>query len=107
VAARNEVKRLVERAIDTLPPNFRIVFVMRIIEQMSIQDTADALAISPQTVKTRLHRATQRLRAELGAELSSIFEDVFPFAGPRCEKFTRSVLARISLSPSPPDPSRE
>jgi RNA polymerase sigma-70 factor (ECF subfamily) len=103
VAARNEIRRLVELAIDTLPPNFRVVFVMRIIEQMSIQETAEALGIPAETVKTRLHRATRRLRDELGAEFSSIFEDIFPFAGARCEAFTRSVLARICCHRSPSD----
>ena len=99
-AARQEIRRLIERAIDALPPSFRVVFVMRLIEQMSIQETAEALGIPAETVKTRLHRATKRLRAELGAERSSIFEDIFPFAGARCERLTRSVLARISLLPS-------
>ena len=102
-AARQEIRRLVELAIDRLPPVFRVVFVMRVIEQMSVQETAAALAISPQTVKTRLHRATRRLRGELGAELSSIFEDIFPFAGRRCEQFTRAVLARIPFLASPGD----
>ena len=73
---------------------------MRLIEQMSIQETAEALGIPAETVKTRLHRATKRLRTELGAELSSIFEDVFPFAGARCDRLTRAVLARITISPS-------
>jgi RNA polymerase sigma-70 factor, ECF subfamily len=100
-AARTEIRRLVQGAIDALPPSFRVVFIMRIIEQMSIQETADLLGIAPETVKTRLHRATRRLRADLGSELSTIFDDVFPFAGARCEKITRSVLARICVSRPP------
>ncbi|HYB10314.1 MAG TPA: RNA polymerase sigma factor, partial [Alphaproteobacteria bacterium] len=60
-AARREIRRLVEQAIDKLEPAFRSVFVMRVIEQMSIEETARNLAIRPETVKTRLHRANRQL----------------------------------------------
>jgi RNA polymerase sigma-70 factor (ECF subfamily) len=55
--ARAEIRRVVEQAVDTLPAPFRVVFMMRVVEQMSIEKTAAALAIPAATVKTRLHRA--------------------------------------------------
>ena len=94
-AARSEISRMVERAIDELPETFRLVFLMRMVEQMSIEDTAAALCIDPGTVKTRLHRATERLRRSLGAELASVIEGAFPFAGGRCQRLVAAVLARL------------
>jgi RNA polymerase sigma-70 factor (ECF subfamily) len=58
-AAHAEIRRLVEQAVSELPAPFRVVFMMRVIEQMSIKETAAVLAIPPATVKTRLHRALQ------------------------------------------------
>jgi RNA polymerase sigma-70 factor, ECF subfamily len=97
-AAREEIRRVVERAIDALPASFRAVFVMRVIEQMSIEETAAALSIPEATVKTRLHRANQQLRQALGSEFASIFEGTFPFAGSRCERLTSAVLARLRVN---------
>ena len=61
-AARAEVRRLFERAIDQLPDPFRFVFVLRDIEEMSVEATASQLGLRPETVKTRLHRARRLLR---------------------------------------------
>lgn len=97
-AARAEVRLLVEHAVDALPAPFRLVFVMRVIEQMSIEETAEALGIPPATVKTRLHRANQQLREALGKEFAAALEGAFPFAGARCERLTRAVLARLSAA---------
>ncbi len=94
-AAREQIRRLVEAAIDTLPAQFRVVFMMRIVEQMSINDTAASLGIPVATAKTRLHRANQQLRTILGAEFASIFDDAFPFGGARCERLTQAVLQAL------------
>src|SRR5262245_438684 len=64
-ANRAEIRRLLETAVDDLPEPFRIVFVMRDIEQMSVEETAEQLQILPETVKTRLHRARRLLRQAL------------------------------------------
>ena len=70
--SRAQVCRLLDRAIDDLPEAFRTVFVMREIEQMSVEDTASQLNIVPETVKTRLHRARRLLRGALKETLSSV-----------------------------------
>jgi RNA polymerase sigma-70 factor (ECF subfamily) len=100
-AARAEVRRLLERAVDELPEPFRIVFVLRDIEEMSVEETASHLGLRPETVKTRLHRARRLLRQSLDRTLSSAVSDVFPCAGPRCARITETVLERLGLSEPP------
>ncbi|MEE1611279.1 RNA polymerase sigma factor [Microvirga sp. CF3016] len=94
-AARAEVRRLIERAVDQLPDAFRVVFVLRDIEEMSIEATASQLGLRPETVKTRLHRARRLLRQSLDQTLSSALTDAFPFAGARCARITQTVLERL------------
>ncbi len=94
-AAQNEIQRLLERAMDALPEPFRVVFVMRDVEEMSIEETAFHLGIRPQTVKTRLHRARRLLRQSLDGELASTLKETFPFAGARCARITEAVLSRL------------
>ena len=100
-AARSEVRRLLQGAIDDLPQPFRLVFVMRDIEEMSIDETAANLDIRPQTVKTRLHRARRLLRKNLDDKLSTALKDTFPFRGACCARITRSVLARLGIEGVP------
>jgi RNA polymerase sigma-70 factor (ECF subfamily) len=99
--ARAEVRRLLERAVDELPESFRIVFVLRDIEEMSIEETASHLGLRPETVRTRLHRARRLLRQSLDRTLSPAMSDVFPCAGPRCAWITQAVLERLGLSAPP------
>lgn len=96
-AARSGTRRLLERAIDGLPEEFRIVFMLREIEGCSVEETAGQLALNPQTVRTRLFRARQLLRAELERTISSGMAGVFPFLGPRCARVTERVLERLAL----------
>ena len=95
-AARSEIRDMLEKAIDALPESFRLVFVMRELEECSVEDTAASLGLKPETVKTRLHRARRLLRAELNDALASTMTDAFPFLGARCDRMTDAVLARIS-----------
>ncbi len=97
-AAQAEIRRLLENAIDTLPDPFRLVFVMRELEEMSVEETSAQLGIRPETVKTRLHRARRLLRAELDGRLSSALSGTFPFAGARCALIIGAVLARLEAS---------
>lgn len=61
----SESRQFLDRAVRSLPEGLRVVFVMRELEGLSIQDTAEALGISESNVKTRLLRARLRLRQEL------------------------------------------
>lgn len=99
-ATRTEVRRLLERAVDQLPEPFRLVFVLRDIEELSIEETAEELGLRPETVKTRLHRARRLLRQSLDQTLSSAVGEVFPCAGARCAWITETVLKRLGIEPS-------
>ena len=104
-AATHQVRRIIERAVDALPIDFRVVFVMRCVEEMSVEETAAQLAIPEATVKTRLHRARHLLRRALDVELSTSLTGAFPFGGARCDRITEKVLARLQLHQSiPPGP---
>ena len=93
-AFRGELRRILESAIDELPMNLRAVFVMREVEDMSVQETADCLGLPPATVRTRLFRARGLLREALARDLDSVTGDVFGFAGARCDRIVAGVLKR-------------
>jgi RNA polymerase sigma-70 factor, ECF subfamily len=95
--AQRQILQLVEQATDNLPEVYRIVFVTRVIEGLSVEDTAEILGIRPETVKTRLHRARRLLREQLDNQIGPVLMDAFPFAGQRCERTTVAVLDRLGL----------
>jgi RNA polymerase sigma-70 factor, ECF subfamily len=90
--ARIQVRRLLEDAISALPAGFRLVFVLREIEGMTVEATAEALGLKPATVKTRFLRARRRLQDALAPELSAALADSFAFAGGDCEALTDRVV---------------
>jgi RNA polymerase sigma-70 factor (ECF subfamily) len=96
--AQREICQLVEGAIDALPQEFRTVLVARVLEGMSVEETAEALDMRPETVKTRLHRARRLLKAALAEHINGLFSDVFPFAGERCKRITNAVILRLNAS---------
>ena len=84
----------------------------RVIEGMSVEETADLLGIKPETVKTRLHRARQLVREQLDKQIGPVLMDAFPFAGRRCERMTGRRHERLGLPDesgnlSPRDPSTD
>ncbi len=95
--AQRQLCQLVERAIDELPHDFRTVLVARVVEGMSVEETAVTFGIRPETVKTRLHRARRMLRTALADHIGPLFTDVFPFEGQRCERITDAVVKRLNL----------
>ncbi|MBZ9896343.1 RNA polymerase sigma factor [Mesorhizobium sp. BR1-1-6] len=95
--AQRQILGLVERATDSLPDAYRAVFVARVIEGLSIEETADLLGVRPETVKTRLHRARVLLRKALDDEIGPVLLDAFPFAGRRCERLTQAVMKRLGF----------
>lgn len=92
---RAEVRRILERTIDELPVAFRTVFVMRDVEDMSVQETAECLSIPAATVRTRLFRARALLREALARDMDAATVDVFGFAGERCDRIVATVLSRL------------
>jgi RNA polymerase sigma-70 factor, ECF subfamily len=106
LAARSQVRDLLERAIDNLPASFRVVFVMRMVEQLSVKETASSLGIPEDTVKTRLYRAKKLMREQLQTKLASALTDTFPFQDPRCAAFTDALLAMLAGGDAPTNHSR-
>jgi RNA polymerase sigma-70 factor, ECF subfamily len=96
--AQRQIQALLERAIDGLPDVFRTVLVARLIEDMSIEETADLLGVRPETVKTRLHRARKMLKEALEEHIGPVLTDAFPFDGERCERMANMVVARLDLA---------
>ena len=95
--AQRQLLHLVEDATDALPETFRLVFVARVIEGLSVEETALLLALPAATVKTRLHRARKLIRTRLEERIGPVLIDAFPFAGARCERLTEAVIAKLGL----------
>jgi RNA polymerase sigma factor (sigma-70 family) len=94
-AARAQIRHLLEHAIDQLPEAFRTVYMMREVEECTVEETASLLDIKPETVKTRLHRARRLLRTSLQGTLASTMSEAFPFMGQRCARVADAVMARL------------
>jgi RNA polymerase sigma-70 factor (ECF subfamily) len=94
-AMRTEARALMERKIDALPEQFRVVFILRAIEELSVEETATCLDIPEATVRTRFFRARSLLRESLAREMDSALIDAFAFAGSRCDRIVGTVLARL------------
>lgn len=93
--ARAQLRSLLEQAIGALPPDFRLVFVMREIEGLSVDETAQSLGLVPATVKTRHLRARRRLQQSLAPDVKSALAGAFPFAGADCVAITEAVVSRF------------
>ncbi len=91
---RLKVRALIETHIDLLPEIFRTVFMLRAIEEMSVDEVAEVLDIPAATVRTRYFRARALLRESLTQEIDAAIGDVFSFAGERCDRIVANVMAR-------------
>lgn len=96
--AQRQILKLIEDATDELPEEFRLVFIARVIEDMSVEETAELLSLKPETVRTRLHRARALLRRQIDRRIGPLALDAFPFAGWRCKRLAEQVLTRLNLS---------
>jgi RNA polymerase sigma-70 factor, ECF subfamily len=100
-ANRREMSHILEKTIDELPTIYRVVFVMRELEQMSTAETAAALEITEETIKVRLHRAKGLLRTAISSRMQESMAEAFPFLGPRCDRIVHAVLSVLSTQPLP------
>ena len=94
-AIRAEARGILEAALDELAQHHRTVFVLRDVEELSTAETAAALGISVEAVRTRLHRARAALRDLLLDRFGLAAADVFPFAGERCDRIVAGVFADL------------
>lgn len=94
-AARQQLRLRLEGAIDLLPPIYRCVFILRAVQDLSVEETAEALRVSADVVRTRYLRARGMLRASLGGEAALSLHSVHDFQGRRCDEMVRGVLAAL------------
>lgn len=87
-----EVRRMLERRIDSLPDLYRSVFVMRAVEEMTVEETAAALGLPEATVRTRFFRARGMMRASIERDVDQALLDVYAFDGERCDRIVARVL---------------
>jgi RNA polymerase sigma-70 factor (ECF subfamily) len=99
-AYASELRRVLEDAVDSLPGTYRIVFMLRDIEGMSTSETALALGLADEAVKTRLHRGRAMIRRAVRERIGSVAAEAFPFYAPRCDRVVDAVLARIVVEPA-------
>jgi RNA polymerase sigma-70 factor (ECF subfamily) len=90
-----ELRAVLERAIEALPESYRSVFILRVVEGLDVNETASALDIGMEAVKTRLHRARALLRKELERGAGIIAPQLFPFHLSRCDRVVEGVFRRI------------
>jgi RNA polymerase sigma-70 factor (ECF subfamily) len=95
IAMRDQVRALLERKLDELPDDFRAVFMLRSVEELSVEETAECLGLPEATVRSRHFRARGLLRAALSGALDSAERTMFEFAGARCDRIVANVLQRV------------
>jgi RNA polymerase sigma-70 factor (ECF subfamily) len=96
IAMRGEIRRLMEARIDTLPEAFRTVFMLRAVEELSVEEVASALGLPDATVRTRFFRARGLLRDGLSRDVDVALGDAFAFDGARCDRVVAGVLSRLA-----------
>jgi RNA polymerase sigma-70 factor (ECF subfamily) len=95
-ASSSEMQRLLERAIEALPDDFRAVLILRDVEEMDTAEVAAALDISEENVKVRLHRARALMRKKLYISINGKRKEAFPFHAVRCDRVVKNVFERIA-----------
>jgi RNA polymerase sigma-70 factor (ECF subfamily) len=98
-ASGRELTALVERAIDDLPEIYRLVVMLRQVQQLSTAETAACLEVSEEVVKVRLHRGTAMLRDAMTARVDALAAETFAFLGARCDRIVAGVLAALAALP--------
>jgi RNA polymerase sigma-70 factor, ECF subfamily len=94
--ARKELRAVLERKLDELPEAFRTVFMLRCVEELSVEETAQILNIPEATVRTRQFRARGMLRASLAQDIDGAEREIFSFDGERCDRIVATVLRRLA-----------
>lgn len=99
---RAQVRSLLERKLDALPASFRCVFVLRAVEELSVEETARSLGIAEATVRSRHFRARSLLRESLAQEIDLAERDLYEFGGAHCDRVVAGVLARLGATGTAP-----
>jgi RNA polymerase sigma-70 factor (ECF subfamily) len=95
-AYAEELRRVLEDAVDTLPDAYRVVFMLRDVEGMSTAETGEGLGLGEEAVKTRLHRARAMIRRRITTRIGSAAPGAFEFHASRCDRVVQAVLDRLA-----------
>lgn len=95
ILVNKELNSVLEQAIAKLPEKYRLVFMLREIEELSVKETSEALNIEEPNVKVRLNRAKTMLRENLNGYMK---DNVYSFHLNRCDKIVSHVMTRLGLS---------
>ena len=95
---RAEIRAMIEHKLDALPDTYRVVFVLRAVEEVPAVEVAEILGIPEATVRTRFFRARRLLREAMANEIDRHASDVFSFGGERCDRIVARVLSRLGLA---------
>ena len=98
-AQTSQIRAVVEQELDALPGTYRTVLVLRDVEGLSTAEAAEALGVSEDVVKTRLHRARGMVREGLARRAGETLQAVYPFGNARCDRVTAAVMQRLSANP--------
>jgi RNA polymerase sigma-70 factor (ECF subfamily) len=93
--AQSQLREVLESAIEALPETYRMIVVMREVEEMDVAETAATLGVSESVVKTRLHRAHAMLRREIHNRAQGRISDLYAFHAVRCDRVVKAVFERI------------
>ena len=92
-----EAVRSLENAVDRLPRDYRVIFILRELEGMSIEETSRTLGVKPATVKSRLHRAKSILRKRFKYRLDEFRSLAYAFDGVRCDSIVQQVYLKLTI----------
>jgi RNA polymerase sigma-70 factor (ECF subfamily) len=95
VIARTQIRSVLEKKVSELPEIFRVVFVLRSVEELTVEEIADSLSISQETVRSRHFRAKGMLRESLAKEVDLAEGDIYEFGGVHCDGLVASVLSSL------------
>ena len=90
-AAREQMRRILEEKVDALPEAFRIIFVLRSVEELSVEEVAQCLSLPEATVRSRHFRARRLLREALSRQIDLAEREIFEFGGDRCRRIIDAV----------------
>jgi RNA polymerase sigma-70 factor (ECF subfamily) len=96
---RHQLREVLTRNVDALPPKLRTVLVLCDVEGLSGPEVSQALGVTEEAVRVRLHRARRSLQTALQAQLAGEGKELFAFMGARCDAMTAWVLSALQLAP--------
>ena len=100
-ASHAQLRELLEQAVLKLPEHYRAVVMLRHIEELSTAETAEALDLTEENVKVRLHRGHGMIRSWLLERIGTNAKEAFPFMGIRCDRVVQCVFNRLQSLPVP------